>query len=442
MSMKRSIAILFISLFTVIGGVTLLLVADDGLRRRVAAIPYYARAYLEERRPTVLPPTPPAVSGQRRQILLAAAPPATPSPIPTITASAPNRPAALNGHTTPSPTTALPIPTVTATSLPEATSSRLPVTPAKASVNLSGVTHTGQLWNNCGPATIAMNLSFYGVDGDQRQAANFLKPNQDDKNVSPDELAAYARAQGFEAVVRVGGDLELLRRLLSNGFPVIVETWLNPEDRGGLGHYRLLTGYDLAAETFVAQDSLRSPNAHVSFAELDDFWRVFNRTYIVVYPPQQADRIRALLGPAADDQMMLENALAIARQEATDDPQDPYAWFNLGTTYFRLGRPELAADAFDEARGIGLPYRMLWYQFDIFEAYLAAGRNQDVAYLASATAYAAGGLEEAYYYQGLAYRALGQPEAAADAFRDALDYNPSFAAAAEAQAQLEGQKDR
>ena len=436
--MKRRITILFLFSFIVIAGAMLPLAAGVGLQRRLAAIPYYARAYLDERRPTVLPPTPPAISGQRRQILLAAAPPATPTPLPTVTA-APDTQAALELPPTPSPTVS-PSPAATATALPEATSTPLHVTPAVGAVALGGVTHAWQLWNNCGPATIAMNLSFYGLDTDQRQAANVLKPNQDDKNVSPDELAAYARSQGFGAIVRVGGDLQLLRRLLSNRYPVIVETWLNPEDRGGMGHYRLLTGYDIASETFVAQDSLQGPDARVPFEALDDFWRVFNRTYIVVYRPQQADGVRTLLGPAADDQMMWENALATARQEARDDAGDPYAWFNLGASNFRLGQPELAADAFDEARRIGLPYRMLWYQFEIFEAYLAVGRHQDVAYLASATAYAAGGLEEAYYYQGLAYQALGQPEAAAEAFRDALDHNPSFTPAAEAQAELGGQE--
>ena len=311
------------------------------------------------------------------------------------------------------------------------------MTPVAASVTLSGVSHAWQLWNNCGPATIAMNLSFYGLDTDQREAANVLKPNQDDKNVSPGELAAYARSQGFEAIVRVGGNLELLQRFLSNGFPVIVETWLNPEDRGGMGHYRLLTGYDAAGQTFTSQDSLNGPDTRIPFDELDDFWRVFNRTYVVVYRPQQAAHVRAILGPAAEDETMYESALATARREANDDPDDPYAWFNLGAAYYHLGRPDLAADAFDEARRLTLPYRMLWYQFEIFEAYLAAGRYEDVAYLASATAYGAGGLEEAYYYQGLAYRALNQPDAAAAAFRDALEYNPHFTPAAEAQAQNE-----
>ena len=64
------------------------------------------------------------------------------------------------------------------------------------------------------------------------------------------------------------------------------------------------------------------------------------------------------------------------------------------------------------------------------EAYLAVGRYQEVIDLSSATLRATGGLEELYYYRGLALQATGQPDAANDNFRAALDYNPNFAAAA------------
>lgn len=437
LSMKRPIAIFLLLLFLAfVAGAALLLVADEGVQRRVAALPYYARAYLEQRRPTVVPPTPPPASDQRRQLLLAAGPPATPTPIATVTAADPTAAAEPLTQTTPTPT---PSPTTTGTPTQTPTP---PGTPLPESVSLTGVNHAWQLWNNCGPATIAMNLSYYGVDTNQRAAASTLKPNQDDKNVSPDELAAFARSQGFEAIVRIGGDVDLLQRLLANGFPVIVETWIEPEDRGGMGHYRLFTGYDAAVSAFYAQDSLHGPDTAVPIDDFENGWRVFNHTYVVIYRPQQANHVRALLGPAADGQTMLENVLATAREEATADPDDAHAWFNLGTAYFRLGDPQLAAAAFDEARRIGLPYRMLWYQFDIFEAYLAAGRYEDVAYLASATAYAAGGLEEAYYYQGLAYQALNQPDAAAEAFRDAIEYNPYFTPAAEARAEMEAAENR
>jgi tetratricopeptide (TPR) repeat protein len=87
--------------------------------------------------------------------------------------------------------------------------------------------------------------------------------------------------------------------------------------------------------------------------------------------------------------------------------------------------------AFDRARQLGLHWRRLWYQFTPFEAYYATGRYQDVLALAEATIKGTGGLEEAYYYRGLALQATGQPGAEED-FQAALDYNPNFAPATEA----------
>jgi tetratricopeptide (TPR) repeat protein len=127
---------------------------------------------------------------------------------------------------------------------------------------------------------------------------------------------------------------------------------------------------------------------------------------------------------------MYEDALRGAQEEIEAAPEDVFAWFNVGTNYARLGEPALAASAFDEARNLGLPYRMLWYQFDIFEIYLATGRHQEVIELATANLEATGGLEELFYFRGLAYRATNQPQAAIEDFHAALAYNPNFDLAA------------
>jgi len=221
----------------------------------------------------------------------------------------------------------------------------------------------------------------------------------------------------------------LLKHLLSNGFPVMVEAWTEPQDNGGMGHYQLLVGYNQAENLFLTQDSLHGPGVTLPMDEFDHFWRVFNRTYLVVFPPDQAGVVYAILGPRADRTAMYEGALRTAQEEARAKPDNPFAWFNMGTNYARLGEPALAAGAFDEARRLGLPYRLLWYQFDVFETYLAMGRYQEVIELATATLKATGGLEELYYYRGLARQAINQPQAAED-FQAALAYNPNFEPAA------------
>jgi tetratricopeptide (TPR) repeat protein len=277
-----------------------------------------------------------------------------------------------------------------------------------------------------------MNLSYYGSGDTQVEAARFLKPNEDDKNVNPAELVAYARSMGYDGLVGRGGNIDLLKHLLSNGFPVVVETWAEREDLGGMGHYRLLTGYSQAEDQFSSYDSLHGASVTVPIGELDDLWRVFNRTYVVVFPPETSGEVHAILGSRAEATTMHETALRVAQEEARSDPADAFAWFNVGTNYARLGEPAHAASAFDEARRIGLPYRMLWYQFEIFETYLAMGRYQEVIELTTATLKATGGLEELYYYRGLAHQLTNQRQAAIEDFQAALTHNPNFDLAAQA----------
>jgi tetratricopeptide (TPR) repeat protein len=75
---------------------------------------------------------------------------------------------------------------------------------------------------------------------------------------------------------------------------------------------------------------------------------------------------------------------------------------------------------------------MLWYQFEPFDAYLAAGRNQDVLDLAAANLKQAPDLEESLYYRGRALQALGKKNEAATAYREAVKLRPGYQAAAKA----------
>lgn len=423
----RGLSALFLCALLGAAAMTLLVRTDETWARRVAYVPRLAETALRSLRPVAELPTPPPAEGDSRARLLALTPLAPPTlPAPAIDVIEPTRlPAGLG----PTPTLLVPTPGPSTDAAADQ--------PIAGQVALTGVQHAYQTWNNCGPATVAMNLSYYEHYRDQQEAAAFLKPDADDKNVSPEQLVAYARTQGFDGIVRVGGTGELLQQLLSSGFPVIVEDWVDPEDRGGIGHYRLFTGYDAETGRFVAQDSLYGPDRAIEMEAFDASWRVFNRKYIVVYRPEQAAAVRSALGEMANDETMLAHALTVARAEAEADPEDAIAWFNLGSTYTLLGDDDLAASAFDEARRIGLPFRLLWYQEEIFAAYLGARRFPDVIRLAEVTLANAGDHEEAYYYLGLAYQATGRQNEAARKLQAALEYNPNFTRAAEALAALD-----
>jgi len=64
-------------------------------------------------------------------------------------------------------------------------------TPLPQTVLLKGVTPMPETWNNCGPATLSMALSFYKINASQADIAAVVKPNKRDKNVMPYELVNY-----------------------------------------------------------------------------------------------------------------------------------------------------------------------------------------------------------------------------------------------------------
>ena len=211
--------------------------------------------------------------------------------------------------------TATPPPTLTPTAMPTPTIAPAPTFPptpaplhraAQPAVTLAGLRHEWQTWNNCGPATLAMLMSFFGSQLDQATAGVALRLSADDKNVSPQELVAFARSQGYAADLYVNGSGELARTLLSNDIPVLIESWYEDEIKGGIGHYRLLTGYDDAQQQWIAYDSLDYSNLipgdvyagiRMPYDRGDALWKVFNRTYVLVYPPDRARWFRASWAP-------------------------------------------------------------------------------------------------------------------------------------------------
>jgi tetratricopeptide (TPR) repeat protein len=119
-----------------------------------------------------------------------------------------------------------------------------------------------------------------------------------------------------------------------------------------------------------------------------------------------------------------EAAERTARAELASSP-DVYAWFNLGTALTHQQRFEEAAAAFDTALEIGLPSeRMLWYQFEPFEAYNQSGQYERT--LAVSEPLAALGIEEVQFYRGRALEGLGRLDEARDAYRHALELRPHY----------------
>ena len=303
----------------------------------------------------------------------------------------------------------------------------IPLVTPPESVTLKSPKWEKQDINNCGPATLAMYLRFYGWQGTQGDVAKVVHPNQRDKNVRWDEMVYYVKTHAgwLDALFRVGGTVDGLKRFIANGYPVVIETGYTVE-QGWVGHYLLITGYDDSEGIFIVQDVTAGPDRRVPYETVDKQWQEFNRLYIVVFPPDDVDVINTLLGPDADETVNRQNALAAAQADVAANPDNPFAYFNLGSNLNYFDRYAEAAEAFDKARELGLPKRMLFYQFGPYRAYFNLGRYQDVIDLSTFTLDYRPDLEESYFWRGWAEHMLGDKNAAIADFRNALEVNPTF----------------
>ena len=298
-----------------------------------------------------------------------------------------------------------------------------------------------QGWNNCGPATLTNALVYFGYTDDQYRSADWLKPNPEDKNVSPWQMVEFVNTQIPElpvlALTRTGGNIELIKTLIYNDFPVIIEEGYTPEGYDWMGHYLLTTGFDDNAQLFTTMDSFSGPKNY-TYAEVNEKWQHFNYTYIVLYTPNREAELMELLGDNADPWQNYILSLELARAEATEDPTNAFAWFNMGTNFVNLGMYDAAAQAFDQAISLGLPWRMMWYQFGPYEAYYNTGRYDDMISIARQNQNDGGGqfVEETWYYLGLAREGRGEANLALQNYNTAITFNPNFTPAIEAKARI------
>lgn len=325
--------------------------------------------------------------------------------------------------------TATSTPNVQSTIAPSPTATAIPV-----SVVLDTPAHEKQDINNCGPATLTMYLRYYGWQGDQFTISDVIKPIPQDRNVNVEELDYFVKnyAGWLQTIYRVGGDTQLLKQLLAAGVPVMIEETFHfdennwPNDDRWAGHYLLINGYDEQNKKFLGQDSYVGENQWIDYDVIDKQWQAFNRVYILVYLPDQEDTIRQILGENWDVDANRQHALDVAKQETESDPQNVFAWFNLGSNYVYFDENNFATTAYDKAREIGWPQRMLRYQFGPFLAYFHSLRNDDLMALVDYALQRTPNSEEALLWKGWGLYRAGQKEKALESFQAALTAHPNY----------------
>ena len=337
-------------------------------------------------------------------------------------------------------------------------------TPLPATVILENIKYEHQhgRLNYCGPANFSMALTYWGWDGNRDVIGKAVKPTDEDKNVMPYELQDFIldNIPGMSSIVRYGGDIETLKRLVAAGFPVVAEKGIYETDVNGkyswMGHYAFVTGYDDTQDLIVYQDTYQPPgsepgaNRKIHTSTFMEGWRAFNYVFVVVYPSEKEGEVLNLLGPYADDQWASQHALSVAQSESQtlSDIDRFFAWFNVGTSHVALFQYADAAIAYDYAFNIYAdlntndsvrPYRMMWYQTGPYKAYYYTNRFADVINLADTTlndTIAEPVLEESLYWRGMAYYMAGKTDLAVSDYRAALSIHPNWIPATQAMQDL------
>jgi tetratricopeptide (TPR) repeat protein len=334
------------------------------------------------------------------------------------------------------PSQAPPVPVSMAASNPAAAidppTPSIRVAPLKPGVLLEPMTWEAQTWNNCGPVSAQVALSYYNIKLSQVQCAKALRPNSSDKLVRPDELLSFIQKQGLQGAWRENGSLDKLRALLSAGFPVITEQWLKENDE--IAHYRVARGYDLAADTFFFNDSMdRKPNTTAKSAYQDKLWKGFNRRYIVVFRPEQEGAVMAILGEDAQPAENLRRGLEAASKEVQLTPKEVDAWSNLGYMRYAAGDCRGALDVWEQnikkmlkPNEYGPFNYYLWYQLWPVECYNKLGNYRQVIEIAPNEISKAVAFAEMRYQFAVALLNTGRKEEAVTQLKRALLDDPNY----------------
>lgn len=286
-----------------------------------------------------------------------------------------------------------------------------------------------QTFNNCGPATTSMVLAYFGHNVGQDVTKAALRTNPDDKNVFSYEMSDYLQKDfNISSKIFYNGNKEIIKSLIANGFYVVLEDWLHPNE--DIGHVTILRGFDDEKGVFIADDSYLGTNIVYKYDEFEETqWKAFNREYIPVYRPELEEKLKVIIGEDWDSKTMYQKALKKAESEIAENNRDMYAYFNLGTSYYGLGEYEKAWEAFEKSKTIGWPKRMLWYQIQPIQTLNALGKYNEAITLADTGLWANDSFAELHVEKAKAYKGLGNNQKAKEEVEKALVYSPNLQSA-------------
>lgn len=240
---------------------------------------------------------------------------------------------------------------------PAAAAKPVPAAALPARASLGPLVDIEQTLNNCGPASVAEVLRYWGIARTQGQVQAVLRADGNPRGMEPYGVPAYARSLGLDALMGVNGDDAVVKSLVAAGFPVIVSQWVSATDH--IAHYRPIEAYDDARGVFVASDPYLGPNHLIGYAEFDQIWRSGNGRFMVLYPPGQQAQLRAALAAAGWDSTAAYQADLAKLQRRAANEQDRFLagnarWRSFGALSIawdalQLGQLDAASAALRQA---------------------------------------------------------------------------------------------
>ncbi|MDQ3099442.1 MAG: C39 family peptidase [bacterium] len=241
--------------------------------------------------------------------------------------------------------------------------------------------HTFQTFNNCGPASLSMALSYHSISKSQAELGQALRPYQvksgdnDDKSTTLDELAGKAQEFGLLAYHRPNGNPEILKQFIAHDMPVITVTWLKPDD--DIGHYRVMRGYDDNQNVFIQDDSYQGKNLAYTYDAFNVIWQKFNYEYLVLVPQEKRALAEEILGSDLDERISWSHAVSLSQAQLEKNPDDVDARFNLSVALHHTGDYQASIIEFEKVQN-KLSFRTLWYQIEPLHSYYELGQYDKV----------------------------------------------------------------
>jgi hypothetical protein len=248
---------------------------------------------------------------------------------------------------------------------------------APAMVVFDDMKHVWQSLNNCGPASVVMALSTFGVDVSQEFARVPLRGTNVLSGMGPQRVDGWVNANfGLRSVWRNNGTNDLLRRLVANGFAPMVTQWMQDPSISRVAHWRVVRGYDDAAAAFYVNDPMLGNMVPLPYKRFQSNWQSFSYRYMVIYDPKDESLLKAIIGDDWSDTKMRKNFYE--RTKADANSQDTSAaWLAHGEAAYGYGLFREAVTAFERGMALGSVQGVFTLRSSYPQALRALGRQSE-----------------------------------------------------------------